>query len=228
VVAWLLGAGADPQLSTASGVDALTAAIGARRGEVVGVLLAHGVAADAPVAHGVPPLLVAAAVGATDCVDLLLAAGAPANAADPRGNTALHAAAQFAFTAHDGEAALALMRRLHDAGCPLDAGNRDGQTALLLLLGAHAQPRTARPADGLARIAEWLTTAGADVARQDARGVGALHACAIHGLAEAAQALKRAGAPTEARDRINRTPSELALMLGYADLASELGARRRP
>lgn len=228
VVAWLLAAGADPAAAASSGVDALTAAIAAHRDPVVRVLLDHGVAADAPVAHGVPPLLVAAAVGAGPCVGLLLDRGARADAADPRGNTALHAGAQFAFTAADGDAALALLRRLVEAGCPVDAANRDGQTPLLLVLGAHAQPRSAQPAGGLGRIAEWLASIGADVARQDERGVGVLHACAIHGLTEAALAMKRAGAPPEARDRLNRTPAELAMMLGYADLAAELRPSRRP
>lgn len=228
VVAWLLAAGADPAAAASSGVDALTAAIAAHRDPVVRVLLDHGVAADTPVAHGVPPLLVAAAVGAAPCVGLLLDRGARADAADPRGNTAIHAGAQFAFTAADGDAALALLRRLVDAGCPVDAANRDGQTPLLLVLGAHAQPRSAQPATGLGRIAEWLASIGADVARQDGRGVGVLHACAIHGLTEAALAMKRAGAPLDARDRINRTPADLALMLGYADLAAELRPARRP
>jgi ankyrin repeat protein len=227
VVDWLLRVGADPSLAAPTGVDALTAAIAGRRDEVVAVLLAHGVAPDAPGAHGVPPLLVAAAVGARGCVERLLAAGAPPDATDPRGNTALHAAAQFAFTAPDAEAARTLLERLLAAGCPLDAANREGQTPLLLLLGAHAQPKTAQPAMQLARIADWFVAAGADVARQDHRGVGVLHACAIHGLTDAAETLRRAGAPIDARDRLNRTPADLALMLGYADLAAELGARRR-
>lgn len=227
VVAWLLQSGADPSLATGSGVDALTAAIAAHQAEVVRVLLDHGIAADAPVAHGVPPLLVAAAVGANACVSLLLDRGAPADAADARGNTALHAGAQYAFTAADSEAALALLRRLVEGGCPLDLPNGEGQTPLLLTLGAHAQPRSTKPALNLARIAEWLASIGADVALQDNRGVGVLHACAIHGLTDAAHAMKRAGAPLEARDRINRTPADLALMLGYADLAAELKPARR-
>ncbi len=228
VVAWLLDAGADPALAAGSGVDTLTAAIAAQRDDVVRVLLNHGVPADAPVAHGVPPLLVASAVGAGSCVGVLLERGARADASDPRGNTALHAAAQYAFTAADGDAALALLRRLVDSGCPVDAANRDGQSPLMLVLGAHLQPASAQPASGLDRIAEWLVSIGADVARQDGRGVGVLHACAIHGLGDAALAMKRAGAPTDARDRLNRTPAELALMLGYADLATELRPTRRP
>lgn len=228
VVAWLLAAGADPQLTADSGVDALTAAIAAHRDPVVRVLLAHGVDANAPRAHGVPPLLVAAAVGAKACVESLLAHGARSDATDPRGNTALHAAAQYGFAAPDGDAVLGLMRLLIERGCPIDAPNRDGQTALLLALGAHAQPRSVLPSPELVRIAEWLASIGADVARQDARGVGVLHACAIHGLTEAAQAMKRAGAPLESRDRLGRTAADLALMLGYADLAAELRPTRRP
>lgn len=228
VVARLLEAGADPGLATENGVDALTAAIAAGQVEVLRLMLDHGLTVDAPMAHGVPPLLLAAAVGAAPCVSLLLDRGAPADATDSRGNGALHAAAQYAFSTNHGDAALALMQRLVDAGCQLDAANRDGQTALLLALGAHAQPESARRARDLVRIAEWLASLGADVARQDIRGVSALHACAIHGLTETALALKRAGAPLEARDRLNRTPADLALMLGYADLAAELRPARRP
>jgi hypothetical protein len=48
----------------------------------------------------------------------------------------------------------------------------------------------------------------------------------MHGLLGAARALKSAGANLDQRDAQGRTPAEVANVLGYADVAVELGARR--
>jgi ankyrin repeat protein len=63
---------------------------------------------------------------------------------------------------------------------------------------------------------------GADVDAQDQRGVGVLHACAMHGLAEPCRVLLRAGASPVLRDALGRNAGEVALMLGYADLATDI------
>jgi len=69
---------------------------------------------------------------------------------------------------------------------------------------------------------ELLLARGADLDAQDQRGVGVLHACAMHGLAEPCRVLLRAGANPALIDALGRTAAEVALMLGYADLAAEI------
>ena len=56
---------------------------------------------------------------------------------------------------------------------------------------------------------------------KERRGFGALHLAALHGLARVVRALLAAGADPDARDSINRRPQEIALMLGFVDIAAE-------
>lgn len=235
VVRWLLDLGADPQRATAAGVDALAAAIRARHADIVATLLDRGVALTRRLPGGATDLMLAAAIGAPEIVELLLLRGADAQAASDKGERALHAAARVGFAASDPELALRQLRTLLAADPEIDAANAAGQTPLLLLLGADVQPdgvHSTRPRGDPRHIAmvELLLAAGVDLAGQDTRGVGVLHAAAIHGETAIAQLLLRAGAPNDARDRLNRSPGELALMLGYADLAFELkrGPRQSP
>jgi ankyrin repeat protein len=64
---------------------------------------------------------------------------------------------------------------------------------------------------------------GAELDAQDERGVSPLHACAIHGLLGPAQQLLARGASREALDCLGRRPGDLAQLLGYAELAQQLG-----
>ena len=149
--------------------------------------------------------MVACALGNDHLVQVLLVRGASALAQDEIGNTALHAAAQFAFAADDAIASLRMFDRLLDAGSPIDAPNRDGQTPLLLLLGATR-----------------LVNRGADLDVQDRRGVSVLHAAAMHGMRDIAERLLKGGADPRRRDGLTRTAHEVAILLGYVDLAALL------
>lgn len=224
LTALLLKRGANPALSAHSGAHCLSAAISARHETVVGILLENHVPPDQPLPGGVTPLMVAAALGLNGVVHKLLAAGARVGARDAQGNTALHAAAQFAFGhALEGAEPLAALCDLQT----LDAANAAGHTPLLLLLGAQVQPGSARPQRNLPDALRALLTRGADVRIQDQRGVSPLHAAAMHGLLDCCLPLLQAGADPNARDRLNRTPHELALMLGYVDVAAQLKAPLR-
>jgi ankyrin repeat protein len=64
------------------------------------------------------------------------------------------------------------------------------------------------------------------MAHADEHGVTALHACAMHALFEPARVLLARGADRDARDCMQRTPAEVARVLGYVDLALELAPRR--
>ena len=224
MVAYLLEHGAAAAQTAASGATALSAAVSARHQNVVETLLTQGVAVDQRVAGGGTALMIAAALGFSELVAQLLARGADADAEDERGTRALHAAAQFAFGSRDGERARRTLELLLEHGAAINAHNAAGQTALLLLLGARAQPGAAADQQQLLALLPLLIKRHADLNVQDQRGVGALHACAMHGLLLPARALLAAGADLERRDRLERTPREIAHLLGFIDVAAELGA----
>jgi uncharacterized protein len=224
MVSYLLDHGADAGRAAATGATALSAAASARRSEMVERLLAHGVAPDQRLKGGGTALMIAAALGYPEIVTLLLARGADVDAVDAGGTCALHAAAHFAFHAGDGERARGTLEPLLACTRAIDARNVEGQSALLLLLGARAEAGTAADQRILLALLPLLLARHPDLALQDQRGVSVLHACAMHGLLLPARALLAAGADPEARDMRERTPREVAHLLGFIDVAVELGA----
>jgi ankyrin repeat protein len=228
LVVRLLDVGADPAQTSYSGASCLSAAVAARREAVVRTLLQHGVDAGQRLPGGGTPLMIAAALGLPRLAEPLLEHAADTNAADERGNTALQAAAQFAFDNRDTPLAEELLKMLLAHGASLLARNQAGQDALLLLLGARADPGAACDAQHLGHLATLLIGKGAAVDTRDMRGVSPLHACAMHGLLGVARLLKAHGASIEQRDELGRTPGEIAALLGYVDVAAELGIARSP
>lgn len=222
IVSDLLAAGADAGLSARTGATPLSAAVSRGFERVVAMLVAHGVDIDQALPGGATPLMVACALGNDHLVQVLLVRGASALAQDEIGNTALHAAAQFAFAADDAIASLRMFDRLLDAGSPIDAPNRDGQTPLLLLLGARAEAGTRSPNRELGELVTRLVNRGADLDVQDRRGVSVLHAAAMHGMRDIAERLLKGGADPRRRDGLTRTAHEVAILLGYVDLAALL------
>ncbi len=228
LVVRLLDAGANPHQASYSGATCLSAAVSARREAVVRTLLQHRVDADQPLPGGGTPLMIAAALGLPRLAEPLLEHRADANCADDRGNTSLQAAAQFAFDSRDTALATELLELLLRHGARIDMRNQAGQDALLLLLGARAEPGTACDAQHLGQLAKLLIDKGASVSTADRRGISPLHACAMHGLLGVARLLKSHGAPIEQTDTLGRTAGEVAALLGYVDVASELGVTRSP
>jgi ankyrin repeat protein len=226
VAALLLERGANPAHAAKDGSTALSAAVAARQWAVMDLLIGRGVEIDQRLAGGGTTLMAAAGRGDAESVSILLAHGAQADAADDHGMRALHAAAQFAFGGGDTQAARRVIEHLLDAGAPIDACNADGQTALLILLGARAQPRSGADQKALLGLLGMLCERGARIDVQDERGVGPLHACAMHGLLLPARALLSAGADRTRRDLLERTPREVAHLLGFIDVAAELGDQR--
>jgi ankyrin repeat protein len=221
----LIERGADPLHAASSGATPLSAAVTARRGDVVVALLERGVPVDSRLPTGGTPLMIAAALGFPEITDRLLTCGAQVNARDERGTTALHAAAQYAFRSSETESARRVLEQLIEHGAEIDATNVAGQTPLLLLLGGRAGPGNGIDQKHLIALLPLFLLAHADLNRQDQRGVGPLHACAMHGLLLPARALLAARADPLRRDMLDRTPRQVAQLLGYIDLAAELGAR---
>jgi ankyrin repeat protein len=226
LVVHLLAAGADVTHMTRSGIHGLAAAVAARREAVVRTLLSHGVTPDLRIAGGGTPLTLAVALGDERVAQALLETGADPNTVDDQGVTPLQAAAQFAFENSDTAKARASIDLLLRAGARLDTCNEAGQDALLVLLGARAQPGTRCDAEHLCRLASFLLDRGARIDTQDRRGVGVLHACALHGLLGCARLLKSHGASLELVDGFGRSAADVAALLGYVDVAAELGGEQ--
>lgn len=226
LVVRLLDVGADPKQASWSGATCLSAAVAGRREAVVRTLLQQGIDADQRLPGGGTPLMIAAALGLPRLAEPLLERGADPNAADDRGNTALQAAALFAFDSRDTAVAAELLDLLLRHGARIDKVNQGEQDALLLLLGVRAEPGSACDAKHLAHLAALLIGKGASVDSRDQRGISPLHACAMHGLLGVAKLLKSHDAPIDQRDALGRTAGEVAALLGYTDVAGELGVVR--
>lgn len=224
VVTWLLQQGADPGASAQSGATCLSAAVSRRHRSVVELLLSHGASVDQRLPGGATALMVAAALGYPEMLQLLLERGADRGASDQTGNQAIHALAQYGFSARDGERALACWQTLltpADADLP----GADGLSPLLLLLGARADSGHPIDESCLRAQVELLLQQPLDLDRRDSRGFGPLHLCALHGQLASLRRLLSAGADREARDTLNRRPHDIAVMRGFVDLASELEPR---
>ncbi|MGB4860665.1 MAG: ankyrin repeat domain-containing protein [Dokdonella sp.] len=225
-VAVLLDAGADFGHAASSGATPLSVAISARRESVVRLLLERGVDVGQRLPRGITALHVAAALGLPVVAALLLDAGAGPSVADATGTTALHAAARFGFASTDTASASALFEHLLQHGAITSQQDDQGSDALMLLLGSRAEPGTACDAQSLSLLTARLIEHGVALDQQDERGVSALHACAMHGLVGCARQLKARGAPLDLADGLGRSAGEIAAKLGYAELATELGANR--
>lgn len=222
----LLARGADVTRTARTGASPLSAAVSMRHVGIVERLLVAGARADQPLPGGITPLMVAAALGMPEMVGRLLAGRADANATDEQGHMPLHCAAIYAFQARDRQRALALLDSLLLAGADPDTPSQAGQTPLLLALGARAEPGSACEEDVVLAAVECLLTEGASLQAQDKRGFGALHLAALHGLTRVVQYLLRTGADPRARDTLNRTPHDIAVLRGFVDVAAEFEPAR--
>jgi uncharacterized protein len=228
IVRLLLASGARSDIPARTGATALSAAISTRQTAVVQALLDAGVAVDSSLPGGATCLMVACALGQDEIAALLLARGARVDLADEQGNTALLAAAGFAVLARSAEPANGLLRRLIAAGADIEARNRRGESALLLLLGAHQDAGVTLPDEALVERVGLLLGAGARLDAQDRRGLGPLHLAALHGLNRCVSGLLAAGADRQQHDALGRSPRDLALQRGFVDIAAELAGGGQP
>ena len=217
----LLARGADPQHAAASGATPLSAAVSMRQGGIVTALLDAGAHIDHRLPGGVTVLMLAAALGLPDILAKLLTAGADVHAGDDQQLAPLHCAALYGFTARDRSRLLALLDTLLLAGAEPDQPAAGTVTPLLLLLGARAEPGTACDEQVVLAGVERLLDEDVALDVRDPRGFGPLHLAALHGQPLLVQCLLRAGADPDARDNLNRSPREIAVMRGFIDIASE-------
>lgn len=225
VVDLLLARNANPQHASASGATPLSAAVSMRQVEIVSALLDAGAQLEHRLPGGVTVLMLASALGLPDIVARLLTAGADVHAGDAQQLAPLHCGALYGFSARDRSRLLALLDTLLLAGAEPDQAAAGAVTPLLLLLGARAEPGTACDEQIVLAGVERLLDEEVSLDVRDPRGFGPLHLAALHGLPLLVQRLLRAGADPEARDTLNRSPREIAVMRGFIDVAGEFEPR---
>lgn len=216
----LLGLHADASIAARTGATPLSAAISMRHANVVDRLLAAGADPEQAMPGGVTPLMLASALGLPDLVSRLLRAGADVGARDAQGLTALHCAALFAFNSRERARVLALLDALLLADADAEATSAAEQTPTLLLLGARAEAGASVDEEVLLAALDRLLSEGVSLAHVEHRGLTALHLAALHGLGRIVERLLREGANPAARDRLGRTPHDLALIRGFVDIAA--------
>lgn len=219
----LLSHGADPGIAAESGATPLSAAVSMRNLGVVERLVAAGADVEQRLPGDVTLLMLSCALGLPKMAALLMRQGARVDAVDAQGLTAIHCACLFAFSARERTAAVTLMDNLLLAGADPNPSEGSAIAPVLMLLGARAEPGTTTDETVILSVLDQFLAEGVSLDVKDARGFGPLHIAALHGLMRVIKMLLRAGANPEARDNLNRTPREVALMRGFVDVATELG-----
>ncbi len=218
----LLDRGAAIDARADTGMTALGAAVVAGQPELVRLLVERGSRVEERLARDTTAVLVAAACGHLEELDLLLRAQAELAVVDGAGNTALHAAAGYAFGSHDGERVRKLLRNLIAAGVAVDTRNGEGMTALHVACGAGA---VSAPAGAGIQAALDVLLARSDlVTVTDAAGRAPLHYAAAQGQLEAVRRLVARGAVAAQADSGGWRAEHYAMHHGYTDVAQALRA----
>ncbi|GBU28778.1 ankyrin domain-containing protein [Treponema sp. R8-4-B8] len=143
--------------------DSLSQCVAEDKAEEVSLFLAAGFSPDTKDKKGVPLISIAARNGQLNTLELLLKSGAQVNLiAEDRGSTALFDSAL--------EKNKDMVKILIEAGADVNIQSKDGQTALVVVVGA-----------GDEAIVEMLVKAGADPDIKDALGVSARKYATIFG-----------------------------------------------
>ena len=203
--AFLLEAGADPNIADKYGRTALYAAIDmnsmeasvtrpapkdldkTRPLDVARAALAHGAKVD--------PLLLKPTPGRglSDDPDLILRAGTT----------------PFLRAAKTGD--LAAMQLLLDHGADPRAVTKDGVTALMAAAGlGWRYGQTQVPESDSLKAVQFCLEHGVDLNATNVTGETALHGAASHGANEIIRLLAARGAKLDAKDKRNRTPLDIA------------------
>jgi ankyrin repeat protein len=145
----------------ALGEGPLHVAARAGDGHEVARLLAAGAAVDAENYRMYTPLHIAAHVATSEVVALLLAAGANPAALSTFKTTPLHELARGGAGA-GADAQLEIIDRLVAAGCPIDAVDSTGRTALWYAAATGPAPWPAERQAARYRVLRYLLDRGAD------------------------------------------------------------------
>lgn len=213
LVSLLLTAGL--QLPALAGTSPLIRAMQAGSSAQALQAVEQGANPDTRTPDGTPVLVWAVSVWNADLVTALLRHHAQPGLADAAGRTPLmQAAANYGL----GEPQRRILRELLAAGAPLDARNRQGQSALM----------QAAEWDGSGQAVALLLAGKADPQLQDHAGRDALMYAADAGNAQALRELLAAGARVSARDRAGWTALMYAARWGQPSGLNALLAKGAP
>lgn len=221
-------------------VSEMIAAARAGDTEKVKQLLAKGAEINAPESEsGDTPILAAIDKGQWETAEYLLTQGPDLTREDNNGNSPLY------LTVSRGDSAVVMVKRLLDAGAPIDLGPKTGDNAgatplhiccatganacleALLARGASATkqlpdgstPLHTAAIGGDQRTVELLCKAGASVATLNNEKRTPLHNCGITGNAKVAAALIQQGAAVDGADAEGCSPLMRAVMKNHAEVA---------
>lgn len=183
------------------------------RDQVVQALAANAALVNArdTEGNGVTPLMcVHMADEHIGVIDLLIERGADVTLRDSTGATAAHWAVSFDMAAS--------LRKLLDAGTPLEVVDNNGATLLMACLDQHS----AKPDDCLPLLLERYSAAALHLDTRDAEGRTALHYAVDSCYPQGVQMLLTAGADPTITDEQGRTP------LRYASLNHQHHMRYNP
>ena len=200
----LVDRGDDPNAATAQGSTVLH---WAANPEMIQSLLDLGVEPSPVDSSGNTPLMSAIHRGNTDAARILIDKGADVNMADDRGCSPLQAA-----TMRDNpELTRLLIGRSSNVNCRTD----DGKHVLV-----EAAMR------GNVEIVKLLLEAGSETEiGEPAQGLTALHAAAILGYGDVVEELLAGGSKVDSKDKMGRTPIELAAQFGNMKIIQLLKSR---
>jgi ankyrin repeat protein len=219
VCEWLLAGGADIHAKDVSGQTPLHYATRNDLWSITVLLLNQGAEIDARMKDGCTPLHLASIHGYLQVVELLLTSGADGNAGDyDTGRTPLHYA-----ILHADENSEQFIRRLLKEGVNINAGAKNGSTALHFAASL-----------GHLEIAKLLVESGAEINAVDNAGRTPLH-LAAEGRNPARPNLQTAivkylvekGADTKIKAANGLTAIEMATRRGFLDRAAIITRSRR-
>ena len=203
----LVKAGATVGTQDCSGATPLHVAACHNHRDITYLLLKLGAKIIGRTFNGSTPLHSAAACGANEAIDYLLYHGANLSEVDDRGLTALH------YTIHNINSSQLdqnfLVNSTGDEDLPhLVTVDRRGHLAKFFVENNHWKNTNFYPwLDALI----GLLSHGSDINAVDIQGRTALHMAAENGLADAVNVLLQNKARPEMRDKLGKTPLELAV-----------------
>jgi len=212
VVETLLSAKADPNKPNAQGRVPLGAAAEGGHNHIVQLLLRSGAVVDQPSRIGDTPLFLAALRGQWEPFKTLLAAGADPRRVTPTHNTALIMAAQGAALPDAKGDHLAILKKLLEAGCPLDSAVLDTGVTAFIVGCASGKPE----------IVDTLLAAKCDPFHKMKNGSSALMAAVQGGNEKIVSSLLGLGVDPNACLDNGSGPLLLAIERGLPDVVTLL------
>lgn len=205
IVTFLLTARANPNLSGATGENALSSAVATGNLDIIRMLLKHGADPNIKNFAGDTPLMYAITTGNMDIIKILLDHGAEANVKNSAGTSPLMYAVDGRV--RDNQKMTAIVRMLIAAGADVNGKDKQGRTVLLFAVQSRNR-----------ETIELLQRSGAKIGDE----VLAFYHTIGVGTPESVQALISLGVNIEVRNQFGSTPLMHAARMGRGSIVKVL------